>query len=427
MSMYISHIPRTEMNIGDKKEVISTRVGDVIGSSALDIVYLVGNRKGSGKNTIFYNMGILISDGETGKIVNIDLRGIEGYKPRITLQHFKADKDNEILFSMEDIGTNAYITAQVFTLDGDKVIKIFDTNYYNQSESYQVIYQDNYVVDMVDTKKNIVYSIDISRKDKLYLSEIYNDNGLLKKKIIGKVLPVSGISPIDIRREDVLDLLLIQKIIGRSESDILAVMHSTLSFRNITFEKEDSFVGILGEKLPNPLIRSKEISNKSYINFSKIEFIESELVKDSSIERAIEKFFNLNHGEDKVNYLYNKVNLNDDANYHILVYLEGPRFCTERGGTLAIFKRKNDEYNLISKISNIVNPIIISENKSNGYRDLIVKVLDSEKEDFRVLKFNGNAYPLDPIKERKVKSGSEIRGIAAISDDLFYTRGIEYK
>ncbi|GAA0821956.1 hypothetical protein [Clostridium tertium] len=428
MARYVKNLMRSEVNVQKQREIIMTRIGDVKGSSDLDVIYLVGNERGTGKNKVYYNMQIIISDGENGKTVTIDLRGIEGYNPRIELENFKKiTSDNEILFSVEDIGNNGYLTAHMYYLDGYKAIKIFDTDYYNQLDSYQVIYQDKYKVDVIDVNRGMTYSIDISGKDKDYLNSLYNNNGILRKRIAGKVLFVSGLSPINLIRSDILDLLVTQKIIGINEKDILGVMSNILSFEGVGFTKVDSFVGILGEKTSNMLVRVENKLSKDYLDFSKVEFIESEVSKDEAIERIIEKEFLLNPDEDKVNYLYNKVKLKDDDSYQILVYLEGPRFCTERGGTLAILEEKNNEYNVISKISNATNPIIISENKTNGYRDLIVKMIDSDKDDFRLLKFNGNAYPLDPIKEERLKRGSKIKGIAAISDDLFYTRGIEYK
>ncbi|MBU6135657.1 MULTISPECIES: hypothetical protein [Clostridium] len=428
MARYAKNLIRSEVNTPKQREVIMTRIGDVKGSSDLDVIYLVGNERGTGKNKVYYNMQIIISDGENGKTVTIDLSGIEGYNPRIELENFKkVTSDNEILFSVEDIGNNGYLTAHMYYLDGDKAIKIFDTDYYNQLDSYQVIYQDKYKVDVIDINRGMTYSIDISGKDKDYLNSLYNNNGILKKRIAGKVLSVSGLSPINLRRSNILDLLVTQKIIGINEKDILGVMSNILSFEGISFIKVDSFIGILGEKTPNMLVRGENKLSKDCLDFSKVEFIESEVSKDEAIERIIEKEFSLNPDEDKVNYLYNKVKLKDDDSYQVLVYLEGPRFCTERGGTLAILEEKNNEYNVLSKISNAINPIIISENKTNGYRDLIVKMIDSDKDDFRLLKFNGNAYPLDPVKEERLKRGSKIKGIAAISDDLFYTRGIEYK
>lgn len=431
MAKYIKNLIRSEVAIQKKRDIIMTRAGDVRGSSDSDIVYLVGNKKGTGKNTIYYNMQIIVSDGENGKIVTIDLRGIEGYRPRITLQHFKPNKDNAILFTVEEIGNNGYIIGRLYGFDGDTEVKIFDTDYYNREEFFQVIYQDDYKVHVIDVNKNMTYSIDISRKDKNYLTSLYDENGRLKKKIIGKVLPISGVSPIDLRRSDVMDILAVQKVIGINENDILGAVNCILSFRDTNFQEIDCFVSILGEKTPNLLIRGEEKlnnkSNKDYLDFSKVEFIESEVSKDESIERIIEKEFSLNPKEDKVNYLYNKVRLRDDNSYQIVVYLEGPRFCTEKGATLVVLEESNNDYRVISKIRHVINPIIITENKTNGYKDLVVKVLNNGKGDYRLLKFNGNAYPLDPSKEEKLKRGTKVRGIAAISDDLFYTRGIEYK
>ncbi|MGF0111045.1 hypothetical protein ACQRD5_16830, partial [Clostridium sp. SGI.024] len=77
-------------------------------------------------------------------------------------------------------------------------------------------------------------------------------------------------------------------------------------------------------------------------------------------------------------------------------------------------------------IKDVIPPIIISENISNGYNDLIVRSIKKDKLDFRVLKYNGNSYPINPIGEEKLETGIRVVGVAVISDDLFYRRGIEY-
>ncbi len=216
---------------GENGKTVTIDLSGIEGYNPRIEFYLVGNERGTGKNKVYYNMQIIISDGENGKTVTIDLSGIEGYNPRIELENFKkVTSDNEILFSVEDIGNNGYLTAHMYYLDGDKAIKIFDTDYYNQLDSYQVIYQDKYKVDVIDINRGMTYSIDISGKDKDYLNSLYNNNGILKKRIAGKVLSVSGLSPINLIRSDILDLLVTQKIIGINEKDILGVMSNILSF-----------------------------------------------------------------------------------------------------------------------------------------------------------------------------------------------------
>ena len=93
---------------------------------------------------------------------------------------------------------------------------------------------------------------------------------------------------------------------------------------------------------------------------------------------------------------------------------------------MIILEEKNNDYIVTSKIKDIIPPIIVSENINNGYRDLIVRLLKKDKLDFRVLKYNGNSYPMKPLDEEKLQSGIKVVGLAFISDDLFYRRGIEY-
>ena len=184
-------------------------------------------------------------------------------------------------------------------------------------------------------------------------------------------------------------------------------------------------VSIEDIKSKEKVLRNEDFIDKKY-DFSKVDFIEAEINANLSVERAIEKEFSLNPSLDKLNYLYNRIKLNNSEKYQIIAYLEGPKFCTSRGGTVIILEEKNNNYVLTSKIKDVIPPIIISENISNGYNDLIVRSIKKDKLDFRVLKYNGNSYPINPIGEEKLETGIRVVGVAVISDDLFYRRGIEY-
>ena len=43
MARYAKNLIRSEVNTPKQREVIMTRIGDVKGSSDLDVIYLVGN------------------------------------------------------------------------------------------------------------------------------------------------------------------------------------------------------------------------------------------------------------------------------------------------------------------------------------------------------------------------------------------------
>ncbi|MGL5085989.1 MAG: hypothetical protein ACRC68_09815, partial [Clostridium sp.] len=266
-------------------------------------------------------------------------------------------------------------------------------------------------------------------REKKYLDEIYTDKGKLKKNYNGEVLSVGGVYSLDIDNDNKSELLVVQRVIGLYNADTLGYISSILKFENGDFKvirRSFSIEGILtGCSRCCESFKNGVIKNKCSIDFSRVNFIESEKVKDYKIEKALEKEFKVRAGIDKVSYLYNRIDLNDN-NSNVIVYLEGPNFCESNGCTLVILENKGGEYCVISKIVGTRNPIIISDEKTNGYKNIIMKIESSLGEGiYKELKFNGKCYPTNLKNEPKVKKRSKIQGIAVIADDLFYVKGIE--
>lgn len=412
-------------DLNKMKEIIIAKAEDVKGTKEDEIIYLIGNKEGEGKNTIYKNMEIVVAEGNTGKITTIPLSYNEGYNPKISTGSYKIEENKEILYIVENSNGNGEVIAEIFDFDGDKVVKIFSTDYFNNSNIFEVNYIDNNMVDLIDNRRNLLYKINLEFKGRKYLNELYTENGKLIKETKGRVLPVENISLIKDALTDITDIKLIQKIAGKNNSDIIGNIYTLLKFNGSIFEERYTEVSILGGKISRSVDRGKGYDYYNY-DFTRLDFVESEDSPSLRVERAIEKEFLLNPNKDKVKYLYNKISLSKNKD-NILVYLEGPRFCSENGCALVILEAKSNEYKIISKIENIINPIIISDNISNGYKDIIVRVLNNRKEELRVIKYNGNSYPKNPLNEEKLKRGSRISGIAVISDDLFYRKGIEYK
>jgi hypothetical protein len=405
------------------KKVIITKVANIKGNMDEEIVYLVGNIEDTGKNAYYKDLELIVSDGKNGKNTGIDLRGIEGYNPKIIIEKYDLNNNNEILFIIEN-RDNEGITALIYAFNGEKIINIFDSNEYNR-DKFKVVYSDRYIVSLINTKNSEEYKIDIRNKEKNYINEKYDTNGRLKKILNGDILLIHDISSVKNRNKDIFDLLIKQKVVGTDINDILCEIITVLRFEEGKFEDIDTIISIVSNKIYNENIRENRAKDE-VLNFSNIDFIESEDKPNLRIERALEKEFLLNPNNDKLRYLYNRIKLKDSNKYQILVYLEGPRFCTENGGTLVVIEEKNDRYIITSRINNIINPVIVSENINNGYKDLIVKVINRGKEEFRVLKYNGNSYPINPLREERLKKNTKVEGVSVISDDLFYRSGIEY-
>ena len=74
------------------------------------------------------------------------------------------------------------------------------------------------------------------------------------------------------------------------------------------------------------------------------------------------------------------------------------------------------------------NPIIISENKTNGWHDLVVQVAGGgAKYGLVELKFSEGKYPENPSVQELLGQERVIVGTAIIADDLQIRKGISFQ
>ena len=112
----------------------------------------------------------------------------------------------------------------------------------------------------------------------------------------------------------------------------------------------------------------------------------------------------------------------------MFVYLVAPSLCGTGGCSAAIFKEGNGDYNLLSRFSLVNNPVIISNSKTKGYKDIIMNVYGGGIESFfALIKYDGTTYPSNPSIQPKVNPGTKVKGIAIVADDISKNPGIELK
>jgi len=170
------------------------------------------------------------------------------------------------------------------------------------------------------------------------------------------------------------------------------------------------------------------VVNLNYLDFSNVSYVASEKNRDKKLEAALVKLYKLKPGEDKFRYYYNKIDLNGDNKPELFVYLVGSSFSGTGGSSAVIFKVEDGEYKPLSQFTLVHNPIIISNNRTNGWKDIIMYVSGGGAESGYVeLKFNGNSYPSNPSIQPKVKSGTKVSGTAIISDDISKVPGILFE
>jgi hypothetical protein len=120
-------------------------------------------------------------------------------------------------------------------------------------------------------------------------------------------------------------------------------------------------------------------------------------------------------------YFYNKIDLNDDNKPEVLVHVLDPTFCGTGGCTTLIFKSVGQNYQLVSEIRLTRLPIIVTNQKTNGWKDLILNARGGGRgsagnSGLYLVRFNGRTYPDAPDRGIKLSQDFTITG-----KDLFNT------
>jgi hypothetical protein len=207
--------------------------------------------------------------------------------------------------------------------------------------------------------------------------------------------------------------------IGNTE-EALKSIDKALSFEYPYPSKEELM------KLRNQLCKYESFVNQDDLDLSSIEYICSETQRDIKLEKALIREFLLDKYQDRARYYYNKIDIDDDGKPEIFAYLVGSSFCGTGGCSAAIFKEKKNNYYLLARFSIVKNPVIISDSKTKGYKDIIMNVYGGGIVPFFArLKYDGTTYPSNPSIQPKVEPGTKLAGVAIVADDIGISPGIE--
>lgn len=198
---------------------------------------------------------------------------------------------------------------------------------------------------------------------------------------------------------------------------------------DIMFEKNNKNVyGKQPKNNKNNKCVYKKLKGQDEIDFSSVKYYCSENIRDKKLEKAIMDSLGLEEYKDDIRYYYNRIDINDDNKPEVFVYLTGIPVCGTGGCTAAIFSEDEDRYRLLSKFTLVNNPIIITDNRTNGYRDIVMDVYGGGiNRIYATMKYDGNSYPSNPSVEPRVRNGTKIKGTAIIADDLSINKGLKFK
>lgn len=151
----------------------------------------------------------------------------------------------------------------------------------------------------------------------------------------------------------------------------------------------------------------------------KIASVLSEKERKPELEKALKEKYDLDDkGAKETRYYYNCIDLNGDGVNEIFVEVVGPFTSGTGGDSAVIYKDNNGTLEEISDFTLIRNPIIISDEKSNGWNDIIVEYSGGgAPKKYAILKYDGNKY--SKVNESEtIDSIKDVSGVAIISNDM---------
>ena len=95
-------------------------------------------------------------------------------------------------------------------------------------------------------------------------------------------------------------------------------------------------------------------------------------------------------------FIFFEYNLNGDSINEIFAGLTGPFFCGSGGCTIYLF---NNDGTVLTRFTVADYPIVVSDSKTMGFKDLIIKSNGQN----HLMKFDGKKYPSNPSLEPILK------------------------
>ncbi|MDF2557631.1 MAG: hypothetical protein K0R71_1459 [Bacillales bacterium] len=398
---------------------LAMKYGDIDGDELIDRVFIVGSRPFGLSSPQVRDIQLIVEQNKTKKTTRIPLPENLGYEPSLFLGDFTGDGVDDIMIVISSGGSGGTVFAYLYTYNNGGFHKLFDSEQFNQFMKYEVPYLNDYQVNVTNYNLRKSYTFNISDRGEKYLSAIYDSNKKLKKRVNGDVAHLSGIYPVDFERDGIFELVIFQKVNGLYQADGFGYVETVLHWDGKQFVASRQNLALFGSELTEKRITQPPL----HFVFSHRLFTEKK--RNKQLELAITREFQVKKGIDKVRYYYNMIDLNGDGIPEVFVFLTGSKLCGNEGCMAAIFKTTARGFQLLSKISPVFQPIVVSTEKTNGYHDIITYVSKGGVDPFYArLKFQHNSYPSNPTHQPRVPETATIIGILLLADGLEPQAGI---
>lgn len=145
---------------------------------------------------------------------------------------------------------------------------------------------------------------------------------------------------------------------------------------------------------------------------------QAQTVTNPALIKALESYIVKQGANPKeTQYRIVEIDLNGDKKKDALVLFQDSYWCGSGGCSMLVFTNRNDDFKIVSAISLVRDPVIVSETKTKNWRDIIVHVSGGGGESKNVaLKFNGFTYPTNPSLLKPLASNAKVQGTEVFSD-----------
>lgn len=229
-----------------KKSVIEldSQLAHLTGNTVSDKVYLLATKEDD--NLIYTDLTLVIENGTTGERQFYQIPTSSGMGGGLDIAEFNHDGQCDVGVYIFSGGTGNQVDYYIFFNQGQGVQLGFSNHLLEQRLQFRISYLPNYQVEVRNLKTNEVTLLDVSNKSPEYLNEVYHENGELKNSVTGVVANVSDSNAINSQiHPQGHDLILTQRILGRSHNDTIGLIQSYISFDN---EKYYVYQSVVSQK-----------------------------------------------------------------------------------------------------------------------------------------------------------------------------------
>ncbi len=137
---------------------------------------------------------------------------------------------------------------------------------------------------------------------------------------------------------------------------------------------------------------------------------------NANVDAAVRNYFFMHKTKPNNNqYRWLTYDLNDDAQQELLVQLD---WCGSGGCTLLVFENHQESWRFNSRITLVRSPIMLGQQTSYGWRDLIFNVSGGgATASQHIMQYTGVSYPINPSTAPKATT-EQVSGVRLFSDGI---------